>query len=143
MFCLYFQVFFNEHRNNWYSSGSYYWSKNLFSLLRFFPTDYIFFFIAYYCMSEPDVFHWTQGFWKIPNRFLQFIIYIFIGNANLHGNAYLYIKLNIHFILFFRTDNYCRCILPEEFKSIEEWTCHCHCYDYSRAHFKWLFCSDL
>ena len=80
-------MFINEHRNHWYSSGSYYWSKNLYLFIRFFIIDYIYLFIAYYGVTEPDVVDWYQGFWQIPDRFLLLIIYVFIGNANLHGKT--------------------------------------------------------
>ena len=48
--------------------------------------DYICLFIAYYGSSEPDVIHWYQAFYQIPDRFLQFFTYTFIGMMNLHGN---------------------------------------------------------
>ena len=83
-----FQVFLNEHRNQWYSTGSYFWSKNLFELIKFFIIDYICLFFAYYGVSEPDVMHWHQAFYQIPHRFLQFFTYTFIGMINLNGNLY-------------------------------------------------------
>ena len=48
--------------------------------------DYICLFIAYYGSSEPDVIHLYQAFYQIPDRFLQFFTYTFIGMMNLHGN---------------------------------------------------------
>ena len=42
-------------------------------------------FISYYASSQPDVNYWYQGFWKIPDRFLQFVLYFFLGIFNLQG----------------------------------------------------------
>ena len=81
-----FQVFLNEHRNQWYSSGTYFLSKSLYELIKFFMIDYICYLIAYYGASEPDVDHWYQGFWQIPHRFLLFFSYTYIAMINMNGN---------------------------------------------------------
>lgn len=78
-------MFLNEHRNHWYSTGSYFWCKNLFEFLRFAVINYMIIFISYYASSQPDVNYWYQGFWEIPDRFLQFVSYFFLGIFNFQG----------------------------------------------------------
>lgn len=91
-------MFLNEHRNQWYSTGSYFWSKNLFEFIRLFIIDYICFFVAYYGASEPDVVYWYQGFWDIPQRLKLFSVYSLIAIQNLHGNLIDFEHLIIEFI---------------------------------------------
>ena len=45
----------------------------------------MFLLIAYYVASEPEMDYLYQGFWQIPHRFFQFVVYALIGIFNLHG----------------------------------------------------------
>ena len=80
---IFFKVFLNEHRNHWYSTGTYYLSKTLFEFFRFSIFGYLVSLIIYFGSSQPDVIYWYQGFWEIPPRFSQFLIYFYIGLFNM------------------------------------------------------------
>ena len=41
--------------------------------------------ISYYGSSQPDVNYWYQEFWEIPQRFLQYVLYCFLGIFNFQG----------------------------------------------------------
>ena len=85
-------MFLNEHRNHWYSTGAYFWSKNLFEVLRFSVLAYFILFLAYYGVSEPDVDYWYQAFWEIPHRFLLYILYFYISIYNFQGKNFWLIQ---------------------------------------------------
>lgn len=57
-------------------------SKSLFEFLKFSVFGYLIIFILYYGSSQPDVNYWYQGFWEIPSRFSQFVIYLYIEIFN-------------------------------------------------------------
>ena len=88
-----FQIFFNEHRNHWYSTGSYYLAKNVVELPVVILISYIFSYITYYGVSEPDMNFWYQGFWDVPSKFILFVIIILGSNYCQQGisiNKFVY-----------------------------------------------------
>ncbi len=62
-------IFFNEQHNRWYSSGSYYWAKNLVDLMIGLVITYLYCWITYYMSNQIGMNHWYNGLIDIDRRF--------------------------------------------------------------------------
>ena len=71
-------MFANEHRNNWYSTSTYYLAKNFSELPFGLIVPFIYFWIGYYGCSEPDMNHWSQGIINPPERFQLFLLFTIV-----------------------------------------------------------------
>ena len=68
----------NEHRNNWYSTSTYYLARSLIELPFLFIVTYLYFWIGYYGCSEPDMNHWSQGIIDVPQRFQLYLLFAMV-----------------------------------------------------------------
>lgn len=95
-----FKIFTNEHHNGWYSTSSYYYAKLLTELPILCFLCYIYCWIGYWSLSQPDMDNWYEGIGNISERFGLFMIFFTLGCINLQGIIIIkIIYTNNHFVL--------------------------------------------
>ena len=87
----------NEHRNQWYSTSTYYLARSLTELPFGLIVSYFYFWIGYYGGSEPDMNDWTQGIINVPEKFQLFLLFGFVFVLICQGKCRNYF---IHFNFF-------------------------------------------
>lgn len=90
-------VFLNEHRNRWYSTGSYFLSKTAIDLILASFVTYLYCWIAYFRSHQPGFDFWWHGLVlsEVDSRYLFWTLTVMLGVFNSQGLAYFFAVLSI------------------------------------------------
>ena len=69
----------NEHRNGWYSSSSYFLARGFIDVPVTILFCFLYLWYGYYGTSQPEMDHWYQGIYNIPERFQLFVLFTLLG----------------------------------------------------------------